>query len=86
MVKFSIYLNRRVFIMTYFSVIFTESNCEIVRENAKVKKKKKSKATSSLVPKEVVKIQSTLVISASLISKNRLSRSETLVPVFNTES
>ena len=30
-------------------------------------------------------IQSTLVISTSAISNNRLSRKENLVPVFNTE-
>ena len=33
----------------------------------------------------LMQIQSTLVISTSLISNNRLSQSENLVPVFNNE-
>ena len=56
-VKFSIYLNRRVFVI---------------------------RVKVSILGVNTV-VHSTLVISTSSISNNRLSRSENMVPVFNME-
>ena len=93
MVKFSIYLNRRVFGMV--SAIFTRKThfvrnwllfctpshfCREVYSNRKEFAPKESKFFSFKVAGWY--IQLILVISTSLISNNRLSRSKALVPAY----